>query len=212
MKRIWIGGGLALMAAVSVGWYWSGMHTVSDQLLLSSSSETQTKQTTNLMVDATVSTGQQETTASKEALQAYDEYERVFQISDAIHEFMNHRDELTETEREVRRFELQRQLNQLEATNKISSTESLALQLAFVGDDEAGKAKALALLEAYERERQARLDAYKANPDPKFQDYKTREADIVQEVMAMEFYPDGLSQQEYLAKRLAEARQQAYGP
>ncbi|GGX63193.1 hypothetical protein [Saccharospirillum salsuginis] len=211
MKRIWIGSGLAALTAVSIGWYGldantndapPASHTPPTSLRSSPESALSTQGS-----DSTSSTQ----TQNQRAFLAYEEYRRLFRVSDAVREYLDTRDALTPSEQDYREVELRRQLNQLEAENKLSAGEALALRLALIERDDAqAKADGLALIERYDRERKARLAAFRANPDPEFQNYKTREAEIVREVMAMEHYPDGLTRNEYLARRLAEARQAAY--
>jgi hypothetical protein len=69
-------------------------------------------------------------------------------------------------------------------------------------------AQLLALQQRYRDETQLRLAAAQALPDPQFESYKVRESQIVNEVMAMETIPDGLSRDEYLRRRLQSAREQ----
>ena len=211
MKRIWIGGGLAVLTAISVGWHGldkksNGAPPASHRSSTSSGSAPESAPPTEL----SDSTSPPQPRVQR-AFQAYDEYRRLFRVSDAVREYLDTRDALTPSEREYREVELRRQLDQLEAENRLSAGEALALKLALIArDDEPAKAEGLALIERYDRERKARLAAFRANPDPEFQNYKTREAEIVREVMAMEHYPDGLTRNEYLAQRLAGARQAAY--
>lgn len=213
MKRIWAGG-LTILAAA--GWYWSAadreptppVPTAESRVLSSGAALTSRAGTP----DATPRLDIPPDRAKAQAeFLAYDEYRRLFQLSDAIREFMDTRDALTESERSIRQVELQRQLNRLEDENKVTMTEALALRLALVDDDDdQAKAESLVLIERYERERQARLAAYRNNPDPEFRSYKTLEAEIIREIMAMDRFPNGLTRDEYLAQRLAEARQNAY--
>lgn len=46
--------------------------------------------------------------------------------------------------------------------------------------------------------------------DPRFGDYKRREAEVVAEVMAMSRFPDSLDRDEYLRRRLQAERERAY--
>lgn len=77
------------------------------------------------------------------------------------------------------------------------------------GDEAAQKARADALLARYQAlsaEREAQAKA----PDARFSRYKSEEKRIVDEVMALDSIPDGLSRDQYLRQRLQEAREQAY--
>ena len=57
----------------------------------------------------------------------------------------------------------------------------------------------------------ARLQAWLDEPRPDFERYKAREKAIVEEVMAMDDIPGGLTRDQYLRDRLQEARVEAMG-
>jgi len=211
MKRILIGGGLAAFTALSIVWFGLDTPDSEQQSTLRIPSATRASAPTPDPQTHPLPNTPKNSPTTRPDLLAYEEYQRLFQLSDAIREYLDSRDSLTDTEQAYREVELERQLNRLEADKKVTASEALALRLALIEpDDEQAKAKGLALIEQYDRERQERLAAIRANPDPEFRSYKAREAEIVKEVLAMDHYPDGLSREEYLARRLAEARQDAY--
>ncbi|MCW8876149.1 MAG: hypothetical protein OQJ89_02915 [Kangiellaceae bacterium] len=109
---------------------------------------------------------------------------------------------------------LELELEKLNRQEKVSHAESLMLQLAllkFDPDRESAKAKGKTLIEQYEKMAEARNQEFINNPTPEFKSYKDKEKQVVTEVLSMEAYPDGLTRDEYLAKRLAEVRSEVYG-
>ena len=77
------------------------------------------------------------------------------------------------------------------------------------GDEAAQKARADALVARYQALSQER-EARNKTSDARFTRYKSDEKRIVEEVMALDSIPDGLSRDQYLRQRLQEAREQAY--
>lgn len=104
----------------------------------------------------------------------------------------------------------------IEREGRVMAYEGLALKLAWLErntdsklefDTAAGK-----VLENYRRK--AARSAAEYDPyvgEPGFARYKEAEKRIVEEVQQMTSFPDGLSKQEYLRKRLQKAREEAYG-
>lgn len=121
--------------------------------------------------------------------------------------------ELSEEERRKRAAALAKEIDRREAAGELALSEALLMQVGLVqaegGDEAAQKARADALLARYqalsaEREAQAKAS------DARFSRYKSEEKRIVDEVMALDSIPDGLSRDQYLRQRLQEAREQAY--
>lgn len=121
---------------------------------------------------------------------------------------------LNDEDKQIKVDEINKQISELEKAEKISKVEHLMLQLALVKlsaeNEEQAKQKSQHLITQFQQLSAERTQAYINNPSPKFKDYKSREKTIVAEVMAMEVFPDGLTREEYLAQRLAEARQASY--
>jgi hypothetical protein len=61
--------------------------------------------------------------------------------------------------------------------------------------------------QALSAEREARLAQRR---DPNFERYKAEERRIVEDVLALQDIPDGLSRDQYLRQRLQEARERSY--
>lgn len=119
---------------------------------------------------------------------------------------MNEEDRLHEAR------ELEQELTRLEQAGGLSAGETLMIRAGLIRETvPAGAqqdAQLQALQERYGAETQRRVAAAQANPDPQFGSYKVQESEIVNEVMAMETIPDGLSRNEYLRRRLQSAREQ----
>ena len=125
---------------------------------------------------------------------------------------------LRAVERSERADALTRQIDRYEAAGGLSAGEAVLLRTALIKatvDDPAEQAAAVAELadryRAHADQRMAAFAAQQAN-DPRFQSYKTREAQVVSEVMAMTSIPAGLTRDQYLRQRLQEERERAYEP
>jgi len=124
--------------------------------------------------------------------------------------FFDNADRLDEQERQAQLRQLLAGTNQYEQAGKLVPIEALTLKLAMLrytsASDEDYKSKAKSLIDQYQHVSDAREQAWLANPEPQFVEYKRQENDIVKEVMAMTVIPDGLSRDEYLRQRLERAR------
>ncbi|NCT70490.1 MAG: hypothetical protein GXC75_06055 [Xanthomonadaceae bacterium] len=133
-------------------------------------------------------------------------------------EFFAHASSLRAVERSERADALTRQIDRYEAAGGLSAGEAVLLRTALIKatvDDPAEQAAAVAEMadryRAHADQRMAAFAAQQAN-DPRFQSYKTREAQVVSEVMAMTSIPAGLTRDQYLRQRLQEERERAYAP
>src|SRR5690606_10349561 len=121
--------------------------------------------------------------------------------------------ELDEAERRRRAAALAREIDRREAAGELALSEALLLQIGLAqaegGDEAAQKARADALVARYQALSRSREEKARA-PDARFSQYKSEEKRIVEEVMALDSIPDGLSRDQYLRQRLQEAREQAY--
>lgn len=108
---------------------------------------------------------------------------------------------------------LGQELSRIERAGGMSAGETFLLRVGLIRaaePDERRQAEQIrALKERYEIERRERTAG--AQPDPMFQLYKVREREIIDEVMALQTIPGGLSREEYLRRRLQEAREQLLG-
>lgn len=109
---------------------------------------------------------------------------------------------------------LSKRIDTLEAQGELALSEALLMQLGLIrateSDEATQKMQAQRLIERYQQisaEREARLAA---QPDPNFERYKAEEKRIVEEVLALQSIPDGLSRDEYLRQRLQEARERSF--
>ncbi|CAD5109423.1 hypothetical protein [Zestomonas carbonaria] len=132
----------------------------------------------------------------------------------AYRDFFKRAPELSPEQRESEAEALSRQIDDYERRGELALSEALLLQVALIRatseDEQQQKDRAAALVARYKAlsaEREAR-DAQRQ--DANFERYKAEERRIVEEVLAMDDIPDGLSRDEYLRQRLQEAREQAY--
>ncbi|MFE8073071.1 hypothetical protein QQM79_18575 [Marinobacteraceae bacterium S3BR75-40.1] len=142
-------------------------------------------------------------------------FERRLDFQQNVRDYFDQASGMSAEERQQRAEAIRESLARYEEAGEVSARESLMLRLALVkttvASEEAQKAAMADLIAVYQSRSEARLQAWKAEPKPEFENYKAREAEIVREVRAMKTIPGGLSRNEYLRRRLQEAREKAYG-
>jgi hypothetical protein len=144
------------------------------------------------------------------------EYETFTALQSRLQAFFAAAPGLTPAERRERAVALAREVAEQESTGKIVAAESLQLRLALLKHSAANEPEYRAEAERLTRETSARAaereraGLARIQADPRFVDYKQREAAIVREVMSMSDFPGGLSRDEYLRQRLDAARGEAY--
>lgn len=109
-----------------------------------------------------------------------------------------------------------RLIDEIERDGGMLAYEALALKLSWLEQTSADKAAfdsaAEVLLDEYRQRALRSTEAYDPYKDVSgFAEYKVLERKIVAEVRELDRFPDGMSREEYLRKRLQEAREQAYG-
>jgi len=123
--------------------------------------------------------------------------------------------ELEPQQRQARADHLEQQLTHYEQETQVSAPEALMVRLALVQlleqDEAAAKAAAAELIERYQAQSETRLEAWRSASRPEFERYKVREKEIVDEIMALDRIPDGLTRDQYLRQRLQEARIETMG-
>jgi hypothetical protein len=120
------------------------------------------------------------------------------------------------TEEARRRAEaLSQELSRIEQAGGMSAGEIFLLRAGLIRatepDEQRQAAQLRALKERYEADSRQRSAQATGPSDPMFELYKVRESEIVAEVMSLETIPDGLSREEYLRRRLQQAREQLLG-
>ena len=142
-------------------------------------------------------------------------YAQRLEFEDDLQEFFANAAALPEQERRALADALRNRMNEYEESAQMSAPEAALIQLAMIQilepDEEAAKAAAQKLMDRYRAESGARMQAWLAKPKPDFERYKAREKAIVEEVMAMDDIPGGLTRDQYLRERLQEARIEAMG-
>ncbi len=124
---------------------------------------------------------------------------------------------LDDNARNTRALALSREINRREQNREFSAGEAVMLRIglihAAVEDESERIRQAQTLISRYREQNVQRERAFRAQQrsDAQFQQYKAQEARIVSEVLAMQYYPDGMSRDDYLRQRLQEARVTIYG-
>jgi hypothetical protein len=134
------------------------------------------------------------------------------QFNEQARAFFANAAQMTAEDRLHEAQQLEQELTRLEQASGLSAGETLLIRIGLIRETvppgAQQDAQLQALQERYRAETQRRVATAQARPDPQFGSYKVRESEIVNEVMAMETIPDGLSRDEYLRRRLQSAREQ----
>lgn len=131
----------------------------------------------------------------------------------AYRSFASRAAELSPEQRATQAQALREQIESYEQRSELAMSESLLLQLGLIKltteNEQAQKDQAAALVARYQA-LSAEREAKAAQPSAEFQRYKSDEKRIVEEVLRMDSFPEGLSRDEYLRQRLQQAREQHY--
>lgn len=111
--------------------------------------------------------------------------------------------------------EVRQLIESIESDGRVMAYEGLALKLAWLERNSSSKTefdrRAQELVRQYrERSEQSAREYDPYEEVPGFAQYKVLEQEIIRQAQSMESFPNGMSQQEYLRKRLQEARETAY--
>ena len=134
-----------------------------------------------------------------------------------VRTFLREAPQLDEKTRNARATALVREIERREGTRELSADEAVMLRIGLIHaaiEDEGERIRqARQIVDHYRRRSAERQAAYLAQQkrDAQFQQYKTAEARIVSEVLAMSSYPNGMSRDDYLRERLQQAREAIYG-
>ena len=134
------------------------------------------------------------------------------QLAEDVRDFSEKTRVMTREEREARGRELVADVDKAKADGLLVADQPLYMKIAIFrsvyGEDEQALGEAVAEARA---EREAEIAARPPiDHGPLHDRYKAEEARILDEVLGMSSYPRGLSREEYLAERLAEARARIY--
>lgn len=131
--------------------------------------------------------------------------------------FLRDAPKLDENTRIERARALSREIDRREQARELSASDAVVLRIgliqAAVVDESERVRQSQEIVDRYRQQKTAQQAALQEQQrrDAQFQRYKTRETQIVSEVLAMTSYPDGMSRDDYLRVRLQEARQAIYG-
>ena len=208
-KPLLIGAGLVVIAAFGT-LYWR-LHSEPQVIALAS----QTDSTASVLAGDNPATPMPNEAQLQELLQnpAVKNQEQRLAFHQAYRSFVSGAAELSPAQRENQAQALREQIETYEQRNELAMSESLLLQLGLIqlttGDEQAQKEQAAALVARYQAI-SAEREAKAATPSAEFRRYKTDEKRIVEEVLGMDSFPDGMSRDEYLRQRLQQAREQHY--
>ena len=208
-KPLLIGGGLVLIAVLGT-LYWR-LHDEPPLAALTSPADN----TASVFTGDNPATPMPTEAQLQELLQnpAVKNQEQRLAFHQAYRSFVSGAAELSPAQRESQAQALREQIETYEQRNELAMSESLLLQLGLIqlttGDEQAQKDQAAALVARY-KAISAEREAKAAAPSAEFRRYKTDEKRIVEEILSMDSFPDGLSRDEYLRQRLQQAREQHY--
>ena len=134
-------------------------------------------------------------------------------FQDEATSFFEQQKSLSDDERQNKAKLIDAKTDQFQQQGFISASESLMLKLAILKmtlSEKAFEQQGEALVAQYKKDYDVAYEQWRNTPDPKFNDYKAQEADIVKRVMAMDSFPDGLTRDEYLRRELVRARIAVY--
>jgi hypothetical protein len=139
------------------------------------------------------------------------EFEQRAQFQQEVRSFFAQVPMLSSDERTARASSIAQQITQYEAAGEIAAAEALTLRSGLIREtvpDPAEQVEAVAALQKHYFQQGKRKQAeWEARIDPEFELYKAREREIIAEVSALTRVPDGLSRDEYLRRRLQNARE-----
>lgn len=208
-KPLLVGGGLVLIAVLGT-LYWR-LHSEPQVV----AQATQADHSTSVLSGVTPATPMPTEAQLHELLQnpAVKNQEQRLAFHQAYRSFVSGAAELSPAQRESQAQVLREQIETYEQRSELAMSESLLLQLGLIqlttGDEQAQKDQAAALVARY-KAISAEREAKAATPSAEFRRYKADEKRIVEEVLSMDSFPDGLSRDEYLRQRLQQAREQHY--
>ena len=144
------------------------------------------------------------------------QFHRYMDFERDMRRFLREQNAITQPERTRRARALMRRVDERERDKQLSAAEALKLKMTLIRamePDEKKQALQIAdLIVHYQSDAERRQAAFLQSQknDPRFQAYKSREAQIVAEVEAMRSFPGGMSRDDYLRQRLLEARAAIY--
>lgn len=197
-----IGSGIAVICLIGILIYSTQKTKEADKLRSATQALIKAKQGTGA--------GQPSTVGPDEQFKHYMTFER------DMRRFLRDQEDMTLDERKLLASDLSHRIDEREKNKHLNAGEGLKLKIALIHatepDEDKQALQVAELIARYraraERQQAAFLDAQQR--DPRFQAYKTREAQIVAEVQAMRSFPDDMSRSEYLRQRLLEARAAIY--
>ncbi len=123
-------------------------------------------------------------------------------------------DNVDEEDKKQRADRLLYSVNEMFSAKRINSAEYVFLKLAImrkVLPDEKFEQYAQNEIERQQSINAQAMNNYLSNRDPQFLEYKAREKALVEEILAMESFPNNMSRNEYLTIRIEALKKEVYG-
>lgn len=137
------------------------------------------------------------------------------EFNEAVRKFFAQAPDMALEDRQREAEKIRRELARLERAGGMSAGETFLIRAGLIRETVPDKnqqaAEIDALKQRYENDSAQRQAQKQAQPDPVFEQYKAREREIVQQVMAMETIPGGKTREEYLRERLQQERERLMG-
>lgn len=105
-------------------------------------------------------------------------------------------------------------VNEMFSAKRINSAEYVFLKLAImrkVLPEEKFKQYAQSEIERQQTFNAQAMNEYLSNRDPQFLEYKAKEKALVEEILAMDTFPNNMSRNEYLTFRIEALKKEVYG-
>jgi hypothetical protein len=132
-------------------------------------------------------------------------------FTEQAREFFAQAPALPAGEARERAEQLSRDLARIEQAGGMSAGETFLLRAGLIRATEPNEQRQAAEIRALKERYEAETRRRNPQSDPMFELYKVRESEIVAEVLSMQTIPDGLSRDDYLRRRLQQAREQLLG-
>lgn len=204
-------GSCLVLGSVTLAWYWQRPdtpHSAIPQPVQARAA--QAAQGSPAPAPADLSEEQLQLLAKPEVQQQ----ERRLEFHRRYRGFIEHASELDADGREAQAQQLSEGVDALERRGELALSEALLLQIGLIRavstDEQEQKRRAEALIRRYQALSAKREARQAQRVDPNFARYKAEEKRIVEEVLALQSIPDGLSRDQYLRQRLQEARERNY--
>jgi hypothetical protein len=173
---------------------------------------TQKKHPPQTALQSTETTLEQELSPQQQAY--VNHYFNSLKAGQTIKHQLSQLQELTRDEQQQAAEQILQQAESYFTNKQISQSEWLFLKLTTMRhllSPEDFKEYAQHEISHYEQQSQQKWQEYLNNRSPEFIDYKQKERELVQRILQMSSFPDGLTREQYLRQEIEKLKAQAYG-